>query len=83
MTLKVMHCREMDYSTAKCYGSDRIHSPVIRVTDPVPYPTELSPYHRIAFSGNFIYETEDHLYLFDSFNANICPTQRIQIVMGG
>ena len=31
----------MDYSTAKCYGSDRIQPPVKQ--DPVPSPTDLSP----------------------------------------
>ena len=33
----------MDCNTAKCYGSDKIRTPVISVTNPVPEPTELSP----------------------------------------
>ena len=28
--------KKMDCSTAKCYGSDRIHTTVTRVTNPVP-----------------------------------------------
>ena len=28
---------------AKCYGNDGIRTPVSMVTNPVPYPTELSP----------------------------------------
>ena len=31
--IKVIHSRQMDCSTTKCYGNDRIHTPV---TNPVP-----------------------------------------------
>ena len=34
MTLHVLHSREMDCNTAKCYGRDAISTPVPRVTYP-------------------------------------------------
>ena len=34
--LAVMHSREMDCNTAKCYGSERIRTHVFRVTYPMP-----------------------------------------------
>ena len=38
----VIHNREMNCSTANCYGSNMINIPVPRVTNPAPLATELS-----------------------------------------
>ena len=43
MMLWVIHSGEIYCSTSTCNGSERIHTPVSRGNNPVPYPSELSP----------------------------------------
>ena len=54
-----MHNVEMDCSTGKCYGSDRICTPVTKVTNPVPLPTELYPHPLM----NIHNETRSYVYV--------------------
>ena len=73
MTLYVIHSEEMDSSRAKSYGSDGIHNSVPRVTNPVLYPTELSP-HPLDWGGGGIVMRASAL---SSFSWTLCSSHHL------